>query len=291
MAACQHHFSPASNEPVALDGAEVIIAGLRREIADLEAELSRADRLATLGAMSGAVAHEINNLLTPLLSYAGFALANPEDGELGRRALQKTMQTAERARDVVDSLLRTVRLPDERQGETHCVVRTTVEDAISMMVRPPEASGIELILDVPEDLVAAISPAALQHALLNLLLNACEAMQPGPGSIIVTASKCKQNANSKAQGRSGLLELRVIDTGPGVDPDMLDRVFEPLISSKRPAHRVEQQGGSGLGLTVCKRLVEQAGGSIALRSQRGVGSCFAITLPLVSRQTEIRSAA
>lgn len=291
MAACQHHFSPASNEPVALDGAEVIIAGLRREIADLEAELSRADRLATLGAMSGAVAHEINNLLTPLLSYAGFALANPEDGELGRRALQKTMQTAERARDVVESLLRTVCLPDERQGETHCVVRTTVEDAISMMVRPPEASGIELILDVPEDLVAAISPAALQHALLNLLLNACEAMQPGPGSIIVTASKSKQNANSKAQSRGGLLELRVIDTGPGVDPDMLDRVFEPLISSKRPAHRIEQQGGSGLGLTVCKRLVEQAGGSIALRSQRGVGSCFAITLPLVSRQTEIRSAA
>lgn len=278
MPACDHLSTSIPHDSVALRGESAVIDDLQRQISELEAELARSDRLATLGAMSGAVAHEINNLLTPLLSYAGFALSKPEDPELNRRALERTMQTAERARDVVDSLLRTVRAPATHSIEAHAAVRTAVEDAIEMMVRPPQANGIEMIIDIDCDLVAGISAASLQQIVLNLLLNACEAMQGGPGSIIVKASECYHIPN-KARPADSCIELRVIDTGPGVRADLCDRVFEPLISSKPGSARDTQQGGSGLGLTVCKRLVEQVGGTIALRSQTGVGSCFTVTIP------------
>lgn len=291
MPACDPLNMSVPDEPIALDGASAVIESLRREVAELEAELARSDRLATLGAMSGAVAHEINNLLTPLLSYAGFALTQPDDSELSRRALERTVQTAERARDVVESLLRTVRVPSTSEMKARVCVLHAVEDAIGMMIRPPQASGIEMIIDVPGDLVAGISPASLQQIVLNLLLNACEAMQQGPGSIVVKASKYKQDAN-RSSGCSvrQCIELRVIDTGPGVRSDLCDRVFEPLISSKSGCGRERQQGGTGLGLTVCKRLVEQVGGSISLRSEAGVGSCFTVTLPALEAES-LRKAA
>ena len=283
--------SPIS-EPVAVDGAALEIERLRAEVADLQQQLIRSDRLATLGAMSGAVAHEINNLLTPLLSHAGFALSSPEDDQMARRALERTVQTAERARDVVESLLGTLQTPHGKDALQSCDLLRVINAAIDAMVRPPRASGVELIVDVPAELTAAICPSALQQVILNLALNACQAMQPGPGSLLISASKCKQNTNVQARGSApDSIELRVVDTGPGVTPEIGDRVFDPLVSTKQRTGSETQQGGSGLGLTVCKRLIEQAGGTIDLRTAPGVGSCFTITLRAASPATDIQRAA
>ncbi len=263
------------------------IAALHKQIEDLESDLARSERLATLGAMSGAIAHEFNNLLTPLLNYAAMALAHPEDERLTRKALEKTIQSAERASQVADALLGS--LQEQSASPDGCHLREAVENALTGLVRPPVADGIEVLIDISHDLRVAISPTDLNQVLLNLILNACEAMRPGPGTLAITAACLPalrldqghlNNANISRTNVAGKIVLRIVDTGPGMTADLVERVFDPLVTTKQrePGAR-KQGGGSGLGLTVCKRLIQRAGGTITLRSEPGIGTSFSIHLP------------
>jgi len=238
--------------------------------------------------MSGAIAHEFNNILTPLLNYAAMALAHPEDEQLTRKALEKTVQGAERASQVADALLGS--LHEAAAPEYGCNLRNAVETALTSLIRPPIADGIEVLIDIPCDLKVAISPIDLHQVLLNLVLNACEAMRPGPGTLAFSAAMMPefslQDERSHHTNRNRILEtpsriiLRIIDTGPGMPAELAERVFDPLVTTKQRASGANKQGGgSGLGLTICKRLIQRAGGTITLRSEPGIGTSFAIQLP------------
>jgi signal transduction histidine kinase len=257
-----------------------MIEQLLARIDDLEDQLARAERLATLGTMSGAIAHEFNNILTPLLSYSGMALENLDDHALVRRALERTVRGATRAGEIAEALLGSIQ--DPAIEAPTCLVSETITSAIESMVRAPERDGIEIMCDVPAELEAAIAPSALHQIMLNLILNACDALRPGPGTIAITGTgtnkylpKCDQH-----------ILLRVIDTGPGIAPEQIRTIFEPLVTTKvcsSGQQRGDQRGGSGLGLTICKRLVERAGGEIAVRSEPGLGTAFSILLPAPAR--------
>lgn len=271
--------------PLESEQSPELVRLLRDQIADLEAQLARTERLATLGSMSGAIAHEFNNILTPLLSYAGLALSNLHNPDLVRKALEKSIQSAERAGQVADALLGSVRAGEK--SDASCGVRDTIHAALSSLVRPPMTDGIEVLIDVPSDLRVAMTPGALHQVLLNLILNSCDAMRPGPGTLAFSATRSvlpeigifreKSNIDRTNQLRSMVL-LRVVDTGPGMSVELASRVFDPLFSTKTPTGQ-KQQGGSGFGLTVCRRLVQQVGGDITLRSEAGIGTSFALRLP------------
>jgi len=294
---------PDTSTPYELGSAEAIesrLDALRDQIAALEGGLARAERLATLGAMSGAVAHEFNNILTPLVNYASLALANLDDEHLVRKALQKTVENAERAAHLSESLLGSLRTPlADSQG---CELRTAVERALGALVRAPAADGIEVLIDVPDHLQAAINSSDLHQVLLNLVLNACDAMRPGPGTLAFSArvenDRVRGGRKScipdiyQSSDRNDSVVLRVVDTGSGIDPELVERIFDPLVTTKVWGEsRKQQGGGSGLGLTICKRLVERAGGRITLRSEPGIGSCFSIVLPrAVESHSDPRSA-
>lgn len=268
---------------------EASILNLQTQVADLEAQLVRAQRLATLGTMSGAIAHEFNNILTPLLSYAGLALADLGNTDLVRKALEKSVQSAERASQIADALLGSG-VSQEHHG-TGCSLRETIEAALASTVRPPSSDGIEVLIDVREDFRVAMHPASLHQVLLNLILNACDAMRPGPGTLAFAASMqispeiqiFGQVANkNRSNIQSNSVLLRVVDTGPGMPAELLARVFDPLVSTKTAPSR-GQRGGSGLGLTICRMLLEQVGGSISVRSEHGLGTSFTLQLPLDSQ--------
>lgn len=257
-----------------------MIEQLQARIDDLEDQLARAERLATLGTMSGAIAHEFNNILTPLLSYSGMALENLDDHALVRRALERTVRGVTRAGEIAEALLGSIQ--DPAIEPPICLVSETVANAIKSMVRAPERDGIEIMCEIPADLEAAISPSALHQIMLNLILNACDAMRPGPGTIAITGSASNKNRSKCDQN----VLLRVIDTGPGIAPEQIGTIFEPLVTTKVSTagqQRGDQRGGSGLGLTICKRLVERAGGEIAVRSEPGLGAAFSVLLPVPTR--------
>jgi two-component system, NtrC family, sensor kinase len=169
-------------------------------------------------------------------------------------------------------------------------------------VRAPAADGIEVLIDVPDHLQAAINSSDLHQVLLNLVLNACDAMRPGPGTLAFSArvenDRVQKSRKScipdiyQSSGRGDSVVLRVVDTGSGIDPELVERIFDPLVTTKVWGEsRKQQGGGSGLGLTICKRLVERAGGRITLRSEPGIGSCFSIVLPrAVESHSDPRSA-
>ncbi len=253
------------------------------------------ERMMTAGQLAGMFAHELSNILTPLLSYAQLALANPGDDALSNKALNKAADGAMRAAFLADALLGKRGGPDERDRDVESAidpmlsiepaacVDDSVRRALSSAFRAPgaamERARLAIHIDVEPGLRAAAHPIALEHVLQNLISNARLAMRSrrddDSGEIRIFAravpmDRCSTGNTSDAPG----VEIRVRDRGPGVSDSVRARLFEPFVTSRAG------QGGFGLGLAVCKRLIEQAGGTIQL-APSGIdeGAEFIITLP------------
>ncbi len=250
------------------------------------------ERMMTAGQLAGMFAHELSNILTPLLSYAQLALANPGDDALSNKALNKAADGAMRAAFLADALLGKRGGPDERDRDVESAVdpllsiepAACVDDSVRRSLaaafRGPgaamERSRLAIHIDVEPGLRAAAHPIALEHVLQNLISNARLAMRShrddDSGEIRIAARAVPMEGCST--GNTPGVEIRVRDTGPGVSDHVRARLFEPFVTSRAG------QGGFGLGLAVCKRLIEQAGGTIQL-APSGVneGAEFIITIP------------
>lgn len=231
-------------------------------------DAAQASQLETLGLLTGAIAHEFNNILTPVLSYARVALDSPEDRALCLRALERAAAGAERASRIATSVLRLAgRTPDEAHAA--CQPREALRAAVGCLGEPLDALSVELRDKLPDGLTLAIPQTDLEHVFLNLVLNAVRALG-GTGGVIevgLVGSDSTWNV-----GGGGVAVMAVEDTGPGIDAELLPRLFEPFPSPGGP-------GGNGLGLAICRRLVEAAGGRIAADTA-GRGARFLITLPV-----------
>jgi signal transduction histidine kinase len=230
----------------------------------LREQLARAQRLATLGTVTAMVAHEFNNILTPIISYAQIALSQPDDDALMRKAVEKGLAAAERAAKLSSSILGFATPDDDR---CTAPLREVVEESVRCLGREPAKDGIELTIDVPA-VALAIEPLTLQQVLLNLLLNARKAMRRTGGAITITA---------EADGP--VVHVHVADTGPGIPDEIRDELFEPFVTHT-PGEDDPDEKGTGLGLSICRDLILAAGGSIDVDSAPGRGCTFHITLPL-----------
>ena len=239
---------------------------LEEQFEQVRAGLTRSHRLTTLGTIATIIAHEYNNILTPIISYAQLALSKPDDDELMRKAVEIALLGSERAASISSSLLGFSRDTDEKQ--LVALLPEVVKEAVACLARDPKKNGIELIIDVPE-VRAAMSPLNLQQVLLNLLLNANRAMRRGGGQLSITAVEDKER-----------VRIDVADTGPGIPAEIIDRLFEPFVT-----HRGDHQPGpnepkgTGLGLCICRDLVRVAKGTISVESEPGQGATFHIQLP------------
>ncbi|MEX0744872.1 MAG: HAMP domain-containing sensor histidine kinase [Phycisphaeraceae bacterium] len=238
---------------------------LEAQLQQVREGLSQSHRLATLGTIATIIAHEYNNILTPMISYAQLALANPEDAALAQKALEKALGGAERAAHISTSLLGFAR---DEPGQTQASLPQVVKESLACLGREPKRDGITLTLDVPE-VTVAMNPMELQQVLLNLLLNARKAMRRG-GSLKIAA---KVNDDH--------VELHVADTGPGIPALIRDRLFEPFVTHEvNGAPEPGDQKGTGLGLCICRDLLTRADGAIDVTSEPGRGATFHLRLPL-----------
>ena len=228
--------------------------------------LTHSHRLATLGTIASIIAHEYNNILTPVVSYGQLALANPDDHALLKKAVEKALAGAERAAHISSSLLGFAQEADQAHA---AVVRTTIDDALGCLARDPAKDGIDLSIDVP-DVKVAITPLNLQQVLLNLMLNAVRAMRGAAGSLKITG-----------RVKGSLVYLDIADSGPGIPEAIKDRLFEPFVTHRRPSSRdaLSEPKGTGLGLCICRDLIQNAGGTISVDSEPGHGAVFHLTVP------------
>ncbi|MFG0285589.1 MAG: sensor histidine kinase [Phycisphaerales bacterium JB039] len=218
-------------------------------------------QLATLGALVASIAHEINNILTPIASYADLARMHPEDTELVAKALERAASGARQASEIAAAILALAR-PD--RGEAPTVpgdLREIIQRSTLCLGSEPDRCGVKVTWDAPEGLCPAMPAVALQHVLVNLLINALRASRRG--SVI------------EVKGRPGstwnMADITVRDGGPGIPAERRESIFRDFESGT---------GSTGLGLAICRRLLEKWGGAIQLDETGPHGSVFRVSAPL-----------
>lgn len=228
--------------------------------AELEAQVRHADRLAKIGQIAAGFAHEINNPLNSILGFAQLAAATPGLPEQAARDIERIIQAALHAREVVRKLMLYSRQvpPQEREVDLNLLVK---ENAY-FMAHLCEQHRVEIVQEIDETLGAIpADPFQLRQVLMNLIMNAVQAMPEG-GTIFIRTHREEDR-----------IVLTVEDTGTGMDPETLEHIFLPFFTTK------EIDQGTGLGLAVVQGIVEAHGGSIRVSSRKGSGTTFMITFP------------
>ena len=255
------------------------VRSMQRQLDGLREQLMESQRLATIGTIAAVIAHEFNNLLTPIVSYSQFALSTVEGGkpdmEIIRKALAKAFGASTKAGKICTSMLALAR----GQAQLQTVgVQELVDEVLLVMARDPKKDGLSLRVQVQPNLKVAGDPVQLEQVLLNMLINARQAMLAGGGtrggSITIKAFEAEDP-------RQREIRIQIIDTGPGIPERLMGRIFEPFFTTKGTARKGESKG-TGLGLAICKEIVEHHKGRIEVQSTVGKGTTFSVILPRAS---------
>jgi len=236
-----------------------------QHLQDLQSELIHVSRLSTMGQMASTLAHELNQPLTAVSSYLqGLKrLAQAElDPARAIDVIDRTVAQAARAGEVIRRLRDFVAKGEtDRQPEN---LNDVVEEAVSLAMVGARQSGVILSLQFdPELPPVLIDKVQIQQVVLNLVRNAIEAMEGGERRELTIAT------------RSGVFaEITVTDTGPGIAPEVAARLFQPFTTTKK--------SGMGVGLSICREIVEAHGGRITTAANTPTGTVFRVTLPTIT---------
>ena len=223
--------------------------------------------------MAAMVAHEFNNILTPMSNYA--RLAADGDEEMRDKAIRHALEGSTRAAEICRALLDITK--NECQTPQKVSLSGLLDETISAMGRDFSKDGIRLVRKIPARLKVTTKPSELKQVLLNLLLNARVAVMEKGGDKSISVS---------AERSDDAIILRVADTGVGIAPEIKKRIFEPFFTT-------HDENGSGLGLAVCKQIIKSMKGRLTVRSQVGKGTVFTVSLPVktATRRTTRKSLA
>lgn len=266
------------------DGSPIWYAGVilditERKLAEeklkkLEKELSRISRLDSLGRLAGGIAHDFNNILMVILGYGEMALKDIEEKHPARNKVEQMIASAEKATQLTRKLLTFSRKqPSHPEILNLNHLLRDFEKVLSRVV----SEDIELVMKLPDDpLYVFIDPAEIEQVIMNLAINARDAMPKGGKLLIEVCPVELDETYTEAHpdikpGR--YIVLSITDTGEGIDPEVIDHIFEPFFSTKPDGK------GTGLGLAIVYGIVKQAGGGIHVYSEPGKGSTFKIYLP------------
>jgi two-component system NtrC family sensor kinase len=240
-----------------------------KELRSAHEHMLHVEKMASLGKMAAVVAHEVNNPLSGILTYAKLLRKWVDSGQAGREKREEAMQCLEliaaesrRCGELIKNLLSLSRTApmNIQSTDLHAVV-----DRCLMLVRHQlDLGGVELQVKCAEDLPRVpCDPAQIEQVLIALIMNAIDAMPRGGNLWLET----------QMNGDAGEIVIRVRDDGAGIAPDILPHIFEPFLTTKETGH------GVGLGLAISRGIVERHNGSIEVESELGRGTTFTITLP------------
>jgi len=231
----------------------------------LQYEMGQLQALANIGTVTCMIAHEINNLLTPLPNYATLALQHPDDLELTKKALEKAVTNCQRASMVMESILTVAN--GQSDEKTEVLLGKLVDEIFSCLCRDFSKDSITVQIDIADDLKVFAIPIQIQQVLMNLIINARDAMA-GRGGVL----------RIKAYQVNNGVRIEVADSGCGIEAKNQEYIFEPFFSTKKDKAS-SSGGGYGLGLAFCKKVIDEHNGLIEVDSEPGQGCKFTITLP------------
>jgi two-component system, LuxR family, sensor kinase FixL len=243
-----------------------------RRIQDLQAELLHASRLSVMGQMASTMAHELNQPLTAVTNYleAGRQLLAVGTGSTERinEMMEKAIAQAQRAGDVIRRLREFVgRGETERRTQN---LNQLVEEALALALVGARQRGVRASLELDHWLPPVlVDHVQIQQVVLNLVRNAVEAMEQ--------VERRELTIGTRAIPEKGMAEVIVADTGPGIPPELADRLFQPFVTTKPT--------GMGLGLSICREIVEAHHGRLTTAPALSGGTVFRLTLPIASRET------
>ena len=254
------------------DGKPGYVIGMAEDVTEqrqLEEQLRQSQKLEAIGRLAGGVAHDFNNMLTAIGGYTALALEHAETGSTLRSDLDEIRKATDRAALLTRQLLafsrKQVLMPEllDLNGvvlELESMLRPLIGDDVALTTQLDPALG-----PIEAD------PGQLQQVVMNLVVNARDAMPNGGGITIATAN-CDVGENDDAIEPGRYVTLAVRDTGQGIDEPTLRQIFEPFFTTK------EAGKGTGLGLATVYGIVKQSGGYVAVESEVGIGSAFTIYL-------------
>jgi PAS domain S-box-containing protein len=256
-------------------------AAAQRKHRDLEAQLQHAQKLEALGALAGGIAHDLNNTLVPVIALAKLMVSKLPEHSREHRNVTTILEAGGRARDLVRQILAFTRkeAPTRTTVELSGLVRSSLK-----MLRASIPSTIHIDEAIAEVPPVRGDPGQIHQVMINLVVNAAQAIGEVPGNIAVELARAPSEKLDQARHpwTGPAVRLSVQDSGCGMDEATLQRIFEPFFTTKATGE------GTGLGLSVVQGIVAQHGGRIAVESRRGKGTRFDVYLPALSKEEASR---
>jgi signal transduction histidine kinase len=241
-----------------------VLAPATTETEALRQQLLQAQRLSSVGELASSIAHEFNNILTTIINSAKLGMRNPDPGEK-QQSFERVVKAGQRAAAIAGGMLGFAR--KSATHRQHCDLARLVEEVLVLTEKDLSKHRVQVETKFHARPTAWAVPGQIEQILVNLVLNARQAM-PAGGRLRI---EVRENPAADT------VEIKVSDTGVGIAPEQLRLIFEPFYTTKQPDEY--GRGGSGLGLSVCRQIIEQHHGRIRVESVVGKGSTFTVKLP------------
>ena len=254
-----------------------------RDITDkigLESELRQAQKMESIGTLTGGIAHDFNNILGIIVGNTELALDDVPKWNSAHASLEEIKTASLRAKNIVRQLLSFSRKTDQKLQPIQ--IALVIKDALKFL-RSTIPTTINIHPDIPTtDETILADPTQINQIIMNLCINASHAMEQTGGDLNVAVAKVVLDDNS-ARDYPGLksgdhVRIIVSDTGPGIDPEIINQIFDPYFTTK------EVGKGSGMGLAVVHGIVKSHSGAIAVDSKKGKGTKFIMLFPLTNEK-------
>ena len=243
------------------------IRTLEAQVASLQQQLLQAQKLSSVGALASSITHEFNNILTTVINYAKMGVRH-KDAATRDKAFDKIMAASQRASKITTGMLSYARPTGDRREAMDLV--TLVEDVLVLCEKDLQRYRVRVETRFDGRPAAVVNSGQVQQVLLNLIVNARQAM-PNGGNLTISVGSDREFA-----------EISVRDTGAGIPAEKLRRIFEPFFTTKQADE--QGQGGTGLGLSLAKDVMESHGGRLRVESAVGTGTTFTLKFPLATPQ-------
>ncbi len=239
---------------------------LEEQVVLLKERLAQAQKLTALGELSSTTTHEFNNVLTTIINYAKLGIRH-KDQATREKAFEKILSAGTRAARITSTILGFARNRTNNLEPTNMI--KLVEDTLLLLERELNKYRVTVERYLEPVPAALANPNQLQQVLLNLMINARQAMPQG-GRVVVKLSH---------DAETGMIDLIVRDNGCGMSPEVMHRIFDPFYSTKSGPDS-SGKGGTGLGLSMCREILEAHHGRIRVDSTPGKGTAFTLKVPV-----------
>lgn len=237
---------------------------LEAMVTTLEEQLLQTQKLSSVGALASSITHEFNNILTTVINYAKMGVRH-KDAKTRDKAFDRILSAGQRATKITTGMLAYARNTSDRQEP--CELNRLLSDVMVLVQKDLQMHRIGVDEQIQQGVWANVNSSQIQQILMNLIVNGRQAMNEG-GRLKLTI---------RDNPEDGWAEISVGDTGCGIPNDKLQKIFDAFYTTKTADAR--GQGGSGIGLSLCRKIIEAHKGRIRVESEVGKGTTFTLKLP------------